>query len=36
MLNADLILASSIFTVLFLIFLISTAKEFHRMGKGDK
>ncbi len=34
--NADLVIATTIFTILFLIFVISTLKEFQRMGKNDK
>lgn len=33
--NLDLIIASSIFIVLFIVFTISTLKEFHEMGKKD-
>ena len=34
--NIDLIIATSIFAVLFLIFVISTLKEFSEINKKEK
>ncbi len=34
--NADLIIASSIFAILFIMFVISTLKEFQQMNKNGK
>jgi hypothetical protein len=34
--NTDLIIATTIFTILFIILVVSTLKEFHEMGKKGK